>query len=149
MDKIEKIIIHCSDSEFGNFEMVDNWHKEFGWEGFGYHFLIENGYYSYGSAYKKDQDGMVITGRSENEEGAHCLGHNQNSLGICLIGCRRFTDIQLLISLPALLSKLLPKYELSMDAVFGHGEINNNKSCPNFDMPNYRFYLKKMFNNRF
>lgn len=149
MEKIEKIIIHCSNSEFGNYVMVDNWHKEFGWDGFGYHFLIKNGYYSYGSPYKKDQDGMVVNGRPENVQGAHCLGQNHNSLGICLIGCRRFTDTQLFISLPSLLSKLLPKYKLSMDDVFGHGDFNKKKSCPNIDMSNYRFYLKKMFNNRF
>ena len=39
-------------------------------------------------------DGRVEQGRTENESGAYCPGHNTGSLGICLIGCDRYTRAQ-------------------------------------------------------
>ena len=43
MREIKKIIIHCSDSEFGDAALIDKWHKERGWTGIGYHYVILNG----------------------------------------------------------------------------------------------------------
>jgi hypothetical protein len=37
MRAIKQIIIHCSDSEFGNVIQIDRWHRERGWKGIGYH----------------------------------------------------------------------------------------------------------------
>jgi N-acetyl-anhydromuramyl-L-alanine amidase AmpD len=39
-------------------------------------------------------DGRVEPGRTENESGAYCPGHNTGSIGICLIGCDRYTRAQ-------------------------------------------------------
>ena len=47
--------------------------KERGWRDIGYHWLI-------------DRDGTVLPGRKETEIGAHVVGHNAGTIGICLIG---------------------------------------------------------------
>lgn len=139
---IKKIIIHCSQSNFGTVEEIEKWHKELGWDGFGYHYLIENGFPEFSSSYTESHDGLIEKGRPDNVQGAHCLGHNRNSLGICLIGRRMFTHKQLFISLPALIFRLMQKHQIPFDDIYGHGEFNKKKTCPNFDMDNYRDFLR-------
>jgi len=85
MRDIDEIIIHCSDSTFGNAALIDSWHREKGWDCIGYHFVITNG------RIHADQesvvcDGNVETGRAIDRNGAHCFGKNASSIGICLIG---------------------------------------------------------------
>lgn len=46
---------------------------ENGWEDIGYHIVIR-------------RDGTFENGRQIDVVGAHCKGHNRNSIGICLIG---------------------------------------------------------------
>ncbi|WP_072060658.1 glucosaminidase domain-containing protein [Clostridium sp. K25] len=49
---------------------VDRCHKnDFGWSGIGYHFFVA-------------KDGKIYRGRPEGAIGAHCKGHNTNTLGI-------------------------------------------------------------------
>ena len=43
MREISKIILHCSDSEWGSASVIDQWHKERGWTEIGYHYVITNG----------------------------------------------------------------------------------------------------------
>ena len=75
--KIKYIIIHHSavsrtkNSE--QFDAINNYHKRKGWGMIGYHYLIE-------------PDGKIKTGRLESQSGAHCIGRNYDSLGICLTG---------------------------------------------------------------
>jgi len=52
---------------------VDNWHKAKGWDGIGYNWFIE-------------KDGKVVKGRDETKSGAHTIGYNDKSIGICLAG---------------------------------------------------------------
>ncbi len=76
MRVIHKIIIHCSatkkNGQIGAKE-IDVWHKQRGFNAIGYHFVIL-------------RDGSIEDGRSVSEVGAHCLGYNHDSLGICLVG---------------------------------------------------------------
>ena len=91
------IIVHCSDSSFGNAALISRWHTlpvpdGRGWDAIGYHYVILNGRLS---AYKTHSryDGHIETGRpldddkdmELDEKGAHAFGYN-NSVGICLIG---------------------------------------------------------------
>ena len=133
MRKINKIIVHCSDSHCGTAEEIDRWHKQRGWKGIGYHFVICNGYPWPSRAYIKGWDGIVQDGRPVEQIGAHCRGHNQDSIGICLIGKRCFTGQQLFIALPFLLARLLREYNLTPDDVYGHQDFNQQKTCPNID----------------
>lgn len=55
-------------------EIVEAWHNSKpGWIGLGYHYFIE-------------ADGFIWYGRPEHINGAHTVGYNTKSIGICLAG---------------------------------------------------------------
>jgi len=127
--KINKIIIHCTATpphlDIG-VEDVDRWHKQKGWKGIGYHYLI-------------DLRGHIYRGREDNEIGAHVKGHNRNSIGVVYVGGvdangeqkDTRTDDQKL-ALRGLIDNLNRRYP---DAtVHGHNEFTNNKACPSFNV---------------
>ena len=127
MRKITEIIVHCSATPEGqNFtaEDIDRWHKQKGWQGIGYHYVIY-------------LDGSIHKGRDESVIGAHCSGQNANSIGICYIGgvdknnnpkdTRTKAQRQALIEL---LKSLKAKYPKA--TIYGHRDFAN-KACPCFD----------------
>lgn len=132
MRRIDLIVIHCSDSPYGNRETIDVWHKQRGWKGIGYHFVIMNCYPTQASYASKtpqpDMDGCFEIGRFRDEIGAHVKGHNRNSLGICLIGDDIFTSKQFerLTKLVAELKGLYPDAKITR-----HCDLDNSKTCPN------------------
>ena len=76
MRKIDKIILHCTATPEGREVTVADvtaWHKERGFRTIGYHYLVH-------------LDGTVVRGRREEEIGAHCLGQNAGSIGVCYVG---------------------------------------------------------------
>ena len=76
MRKITELIIHCSATPAGrNFTVqdLDRWHRARGFNSIGYHYLIY-------------LDGTIHPGRPVEDIGAHCLGHNAHSIGVCYIG---------------------------------------------------------------
>lgn len=82
MRRIDEIIIHCSDSPEGRNDKAEDirkWHKQRGFSDIGYHYVI-------------DLDGTVEQGRPIEQAGAHCTGHNRNSIGICYIGGAYWRD---------------------------------------------------------
>jgi len=101
------VIIHCSDSSWGNAATIAGWHmlpppKGRGFSAIGYHYVILNGQLS---PYKHHSyfDGHIETGRpldddddlELDERGAHAFGYN-SAVGICLIGLSgTFTDAQI------------------------------------------------------
>jgi hypothetical protein len=82
------ICCHVSASSFGDRALIDQWHKQRGFAGIGYHRLVLNGFRSKYDAYASKLDGYVNLGRPDKEQGAHCLagGMNAISLGVCVIG---------------------------------------------------------------
>jgi len=129
MRKITEIIIHCSATAEGkdfSVKDIDRWHRQRGWAGCGYHYVVR-------------LDGTVETGRSEQTVGAHCYGHNKNSIGVCYIGGlatdgktpkdTRTTAQK--AALYALLKKLKTKYPKAR--IYGHRDFNPQKACPSFD----------------
>lgn len=136
MRKINKIIIHCSASEFGNAKRIREWHLERGWSDIGYHYVINNG-----KVFKDDkinqrvQDGFIEKGRDDSIVGAHTQGQNSNSIGICLIGNKDFTKEQF-NSLDIVLDSLLKVYNLTKNDVYGHYNFSS-KTCPNFDVQEF------------
>ena len=73
---IRKIIVHCSDTpdeENLTASDIHLMHLGFGWDGIGYHKII-------------NRSGKVENGRPEYWIGAHVKGKNDISLGVCLIG---------------------------------------------------------------
>lgn len=76
MRKIDSIIIHCSATKVGrDFSASDigRWHRERGFDCIGYHYVIR-------------LDGKIEKGRSVAVPGAHCMGWNAHSIGICYVG---------------------------------------------------------------
>ena len=155
MGKISNIIIHCSDSEFGSASEIRRWHLKRGWSDIGYHFVILNGLLVPRTGYQQrlflaTMDGNIEAGRkidgdnwvSENEQGAHTLGLNASSIGICLIGTNQFT-VRQMNALKALVTELLLHYGLTPKAVLGHYETPKagGKTCPNFDVKAWRTTL--------
>ncbi len=137
MRSVKKIIIHCSDSAFGNRLVINEQHCQRGWNGIGYHYVITNGYMHQTSRdmglYVSKLDGLVQRGRKLSMIGAHCTGHDEDSIGICLIGENHFTSRQL-IALRDLLKKLLNNKKLTAENVYCHYQFDSEKSCPNIDI---------------
>ncbi len=151
MNKIEYIIIHHSDSTFGDVETIRRWHLEKGWRDIGYSGVILNGYRSK-TKYNDKNIGLFEIGRGMNlddiidseEKGAHALGYNKKSLGICLIGKDKFyiKQFQTALFICALYSRINPEIK-----IIGHNECENtSKTCPNFDMAKFRgLFLNRNF----
>ena len=129
---IKEIIIHCSATPEGKpftVQDITAWHKSRGFRTIGYHFVIY-------------LDGSIHDGRPLQEVGAHCKGHNAQSIGICYIGgCapngitpKDTRTVAQSHALYNLLKELKAKFP---DAtIHGHREFAN-KACPSFDVSEY------------
>jgi hypothetical protein len=120
-------------SDWGTAAIIDKWHKDRGWRGIGYHYVILNGYPKF-HCYSKKADGLIEIGRPIERIGAHCRGHNRDSVGICLIGNRLFSPRQLFFSLPKVVITLFEEFNLSLNDVYGHCDFSKTKTCPNIPM---------------
>lgn len=137
MRKINKIVVHCSASNWGDVEEITKWHKERGFRTIGYHFVVHNPYpkFQYYSERRPhfESDGLIAPGRPVDQEGAHVRGHNADSIGICIIGNKLFTSQQFR-NLRSLLRVLMRQYKIPAQNVYGHYELDSGKTCPNIDM---------------
>lgn len=132
-----KIIVHCSDSNFGTQRLIRKWHTDprprgRGWSDTGYHFIILNELPWTTKKEAQFLNGQVETGRPLNFIGAHCRGQNSVSIGICLIGKKVFTAAQ--FDALAKLCTGLSKYYGKVLPIFGHRDFNKYKTCPNFEV---------------
>ena len=122
MKHVNFLVVHCSDSPQGrgdNAETIHLWHtKGNGWDGIGYHAVIL-------------EDGMIEQGRPLYWPGAHVKGYNHESLGVCLIGIKDFTESQY-AALRLLLDQWLKQYPTAK--VVGHKYLDAGKLCPHFDV---------------
>ena len=128
--EINRIIIHCSytspSMDIG-VKTIRDWHvNDNGWDDIGYHYVIT-------------RDGKIQKGRPIEVMGAHVRGHNEDSIGICMVGgmsdegnddCN-FTHWQwdALSALIGDLEMMFGKLE-----IHGHREFDENKTCPTFDV---------------
>lgn len=131
MRKIELLIIHCADTppsmDIGARE-IRQWHLDRGWHDIGYHYVIR-------------RNGEVEIGRPEAEVGAHVYGHNDKSIGICLVGGMKadgrgspevnYTAAQW-DSLKSLTVRLKQAYPEAR--CLGHCDLDSKKTCPNFNV---------------
>ena len=131
MRNITKIIVHCTATKEGQAVTVADvrrWHIARGFNDIGYHYLI-------------DINGFLWTGRPEEIAGAHCEGHNANSIGICYVGglaadgktpkdTRTADQEATLLSTLKYLKKNYPNA-----TIHGHREFAA-KACPCFDAKN-------------
>jgi N-acetylmuramoyl-L-alanine amidase len=128
MREIKKIILHCADTPEGRdvkTEEIKRWHtEERGWSDIGYHWVVE-------------LDGSIHAGRDEERTGAHCKGHNSDSIGVCYVGGadsegdpKDTRTPEQRGALATLLSEILDRYPESK--VYGHRDFSS-KACPSFD----------------
>jgi len=99
-----------------------------GWSDCGYHYYI-------------DRQAVLHTMRPAEKIGAHCKGHNRDSIGIAMAGgvengkpVFNFTRLQILT-----LDNLAKHWsELYNASIHGHNEFSS-KACPSFDVKEW-FY---------
>lgn len=131
----KKIIVHCSDGSINqSFQDIERWHRDA-------RDINGNYKYHYGKpsslgfycAYNFviDWNGNVTQCREDDERGAHTVGQNDSSVGICLIG--RF-DIYgpskaQIEALTAILRATMRKFNISAYDIYPHRKYNPLKSC--------------------
>jgi N-acetylmuramoyl-L-alanine amidase len=139
---IREIVVHCSATPAGldiGAREIDGMHRQRGFVKIGYHYVIR-------------LDGDVEIGRDLTEIGAHVVGHNAFSVGICLVGgldharqpANTFTPQQFDV-LAELLAKL--KATFPEGRILGHRDLSPDrdrdgvverhewvKDCPCFDV---------------
>lgn len=136
MRKITEIIVHCSATPEGKdftVAQIRQWHLARGFKDIGYHYVIY-------------RDGTIHAGRPVAQVGAHCTGHNRNSIGICYIGGvatdgktpKDTRTPQQEASLKKLLWQLHQQYPAA--TIHGHREFAN-KACPSFDAKKEYTYM--------
>lgn len=137
MRNIDLGVIHCSDTPPGAWfdeNDIRSWHTTpkkdggRGWRDIGYHLVIL-------------LDGSVKEGRPFEEMGAHVRGHNDNSIGICLIGSKgQHTSAQWnsLLHVMIDLNYMFPGIKFK-----GHCELDSKKTCPDFDVQLFIKHLPK------
>ena len=140
------IVIHHSATRYGCAEHEHKSHRANGWDGLGYHFVINNGIRRNGFG---RPDGLVEVGdRWRGQKiGAHCRPKgdrgnywNKHTIGICLIGNfekTRATQKQMQ-SVIRLVRFLRARYSIPLSQIKGHGEIKPTK-CPGKNFPMARF----------
>lgn len=127
------LIVHCSATQpqaDPSILEIDRWHRQRGIASprqtlTGYHAVIR-------------RDGSIQIGRDPDEIGAHALGHNDDSIGVCLIGGvdrdlnaesnYSMSQWRSLINVIRIAQAIYPKIK-----TIGHNEVSN-KACPSFNV---------------
>lgn len=130
MRVINEIIVHCSATK-PSMNIGADWIRKVHvqqnkWRDIGYHFIIR-------------RNGTVEAGRPVDQVGAHCEGHNLETIGICMVGGlsetgraennftpEQFSAVQLLIH------SLVKQYP-AIVKLSGHNDYAN-KACPCFNV---------------
>ena len=107
-------------------EEIDQWHKNDGWLGIGYHYVIR-------------KDGTIEKGRPDWTVGAHAYGENWHTIGIHLSGdfsVAEPTEAQI-ESTAMLLANLCTDYGLPIDEdhIVGHRDLMST-DCPGDNLYN-------------
>jgi len=145
--QIKGIVVHCSDSKFGDVSMIRDWHVNGnGWRDIGYNAVIYNGYLKSTKRFDFEKDGVLAMGRpldfsteiDPTEQGAHARGYNSEYIGVCLIGQGgKFTERQKhsLLYFCKMWMRIVPDIK-----IYGHYELltAKGKTCPDIDMDDFR-----------
>lgn len=157
---VNLVVIHCSASQNGvslfqgkaedrtlrsPAQVIDGWHAKRGFKrAQAWRDIINPTLGSIGYHYVVDTGGTIESGRHLDEVGAHCLGHNRQSVGICMVGTDRYTVKQWgsLRQLVDFCARRFPGAQL-----VGHRDLSPDvdsdgivepwewlKTCPGFDV---------------
>lgn len=135
-----KVIVHCSaspdyDISSKKFDLIgareiNIWHKQRDFKCIGYHWVIR-------------RTGVIEPGRPEDEIGAHCMGENNDSLGICYVGTSIPTDKQI-ESLKSMFIDLSKRHNIPLTSWFTHNHFNPHKTCPGFSLEHLHSLLENI-----
>ena len=127
-EDVKYIVVHCSDTrptQVVDAETIDFWHRGRGFECIGYHYVILS-------------NGVIELGRDLVYKGAHAIGYNSNSIGVCYIGGRDeqgcYSDTRTYaqkVSLLYTFGLILRRFP-NVSEIIGHNDISV-KACPCFD----------------
>jgi N-acetylmuramoyl-L-alanine amidase len=141
-DKWKYIIVHHSATDVGSSEKFNAAHIKRGWQGIGYHFVIDNG------TAGKD-DGQIETGPRwiKQQDGAHCKASSMNkkAIGVCLVGNFSTGKVskRQMESLVYLVNMLRKYYNIPKTRILGHGMVPGAKTeCPGKKFPWDSFMAK-------
>lgn len=127
---VSGIVLHHSATVDGSVMVFRSLHRAVnGWLDVGYHYIIGNGTLS--------GDGEIEVGRPEWAVGAHARGHNDSSLGVCLVGdlTKRTPTTAQTDALRLLLAELLQRYGLHPGDVKQHRDMPGCETeCPGMDL---------------
>jgi LysM repeat protein len=133
--KWKYIIIHHSATDEGSSLYFDRYHESKGWDGIGYHFVIDNGT-------KEKQDGQIEVSPHwiKQEKGSHCRASNMNekAIGICLVGNfnKETVSSKQLDALVYLVKTLKGYYHIPIRNIMGHGQVPGARTdCPGEHFP--------------
>lgn len=125
---IKYLIIHHTAYSYSlnpdQFEQTNTYHKQ------KFNFISSLGFYV-AYQYEISMAGTVRQARQDTEEGAHTIGHNKDSIAICLDG--NF-DVELptlaqKIALTNLMKRLVLKYGILPENIVPHRKFATYKSC--------------------
>ena len=141
LDDINLLVVHGSftKSDFkgsgpeGIADDIEQWHLDRGWRHIGYHIVIERG-------------GEAKQTLEFDQRGIHTVGHNKNSISVCLAGGAsehadlsappesqiwsfNYDDDQL-NTLGGIFTNFIEQKPVGI--IKGHGELQDRRSCPGF-----------------
>ena len=127
MTRIDLITLHHTSeypgmnqlNDIQTIQAIARYHREhLGWADIGYHYLI-------------GRDGKIYEGRPRQMQGAHVGGHNENNLGITVIGdfVKKLPSTRQLDTLKIFLSEQLKATHLGIGKLYGHRDLKPTQ-CP-------------------
>ena len=136
------IVIHHTGNENGvdtdpSAAEIHQWHKNIGYSGIGYHFVIK-------------KDGSIERGRPIWAQGAHAYGENWRSIGIHLSGTftgDNYPTDEQIESAAMLIANICADYDIPTDRahIVGHGELMAT-DCPGKNLQSRLFEIVSMAN---
>lgn len=116
-----ELILHHAEASRASVEDVNSWHLERGWAGIGYHYYVR-------------KDGTIWRGRPEWALGAHAVGHNDKSIGICCEGTYMTETMPAaqLSALKDLIRDIMSRY--GNLKLLRHKDVNET-DCPGTNFP--------------
>ena len=139
------VIHHSFPMVYGSAADIDRLHRKRGFDGLGYHFVIDNG----------GNDGLVEVGSrwEKQKHGAHCRVDknddnywNEHGIGICLVGNfnGRAPSEKQMQSAARLVARLMADCNIPLKNILGHGQVPGaSTDCPGKSFP-YRDLFRRI-----
>lgn len=133
------IVIHHTASDIGSLAKIDQWHRDKGWDGCGYDFIIGNGTNSadgkveVGPRWREQRDGAHtrLSAAYARQKGVSPNHYNEYGIGIVLVGNYDKTrpSARQMESLARLVRFLMRQCKIPESRILTHGGVDQTH-CP-------------------